>query len=265
MPRVSHPPIQYHAVPDIKTLPRPMYIRLECFAANSTVKPHAHTWGQLTYSLTGIMRIETTQGNFIIPPQYALWIPAGIVHTAFMLSKTEFRSLYVEQPFLTQFPNRCVVYEVSPMVREMIKHLSDSPDKYDETGADGRLVNVLLDQILRLPETPLHLPIPRNSKLQVIVNCLLENPSDKRTLNDWAAELQTSTRTLARWFKQDIGMGFRQWRQRALYLAALQYLEQGTSTTRTAMELGYDSVSAFITMFKKTCGISPGEYLRKHK
>ena len=41
---------------------------------------------------------------------------------------------------------------------------------------------------------------------------------------------------------------------------ALQRLSSGVSVQRTAEDLGYESVSAFITMFRKTLGQTPARY-----
>ena len=203
-------------------LPRPVYIRLERYSANVTVDHHTHNWGQLTYSLSGIMRVETTQGSYVIPPQYALWIPKDMQHRATMVTPTEFRSLYIDEPFNSDFPLECVVYEVSSLVRELIKGFGEISPEYDETSADGRLVHVMMDQLVRLPITPLYLPLPKDPRLESMTTSVLDNPSDSRTLSEWADTLQTSTRSLSRWFETDLGIGFREWKQHVVYLAALQ-------------------------------------------
>ncbi|MEQ8194171.1 MAG: helix-turn-helix domain-containing protein [Rhodospirillales bacterium] len=43
-------------------------------------------------------------------------------------------------------------------------------------------------------------------------------------------------------------------------LAALERLATGQSVTIVAMDLGYDSPSAFTSMFKRTLGKSPSAY-----
>ena len=57
-----------------------------------------------------------------------------------------------------------------------------------------------------------------------------------------------SERTLARLVRQEVGMSFGRWRQRLHIILALQWLSEGLSVQRSADQLGYESVSAFITM-----------------
>ena len=67
-------------------------------------------------------------------------------------------------------------------------------------------------------------------------------------------------RTLARHFRLETGMTFGQWRQQIRILEALKRLGKKESVTTVAIDLGYDSPSAFISMFKKALGKTPGQY-----
>ena len=69
-------------------------------------------------------------------------------------------------------------------------------------------------------------------------------------------------RTLARRFQLEIGMSFGQWRQQVRIMEALRRLGMNESVTTVAIELGYDSPSAFISMFKRSLGQTPGRYFK---
>ena len=56
-------------------------------------------------------------------------------------------------------------------------------------------------------------------------------------------------------------MSFRRWRQQLQLILALQGLVRGQSVQQVAHALGYDSTTAFITMFRKGLGQTPGRYL----
>lgn len=70
-------------------------------------------------------------------------------------------------------------------------------------------------------------------------------------------------RTLTRHFRMETGMSFIQWRQQIRILEALKLLGMQEAVTTVAIELGYDSPSAFISMFKKALGKTPGQYFAK--
>ncbi|HIE9544992.1 helix-turn-helix domain-containing protein [Klebsiella variicola] len=89
---------------------------------------------------------------------------------------------------------------------------------------------------------------------------LFTDPGDRATLQQWASRLATSARSLARMVQSETGMSFGRWRQQLNLMIALNHLAEGRSVQNVAGTLGYDSVSAFITMFRKALGKSPTQY-----
>ena len=136
------------------------------------------------------------------------------------------------------------------------------PRLYDLSGSDARVMSVILDQIQNLPVTPLDLRIPRDPRLIKIYQALADNPSDNRSLEDWGRKVGACSRTLTRLFQAETGMSFRQWWQQYRILEALKRLGQREPVTKIALDLGYDSPSAFICMFKKALGKTPGQYFK---
>ncbi|MGB7585381.1 MAG: helix-turn-helix domain-containing protein, partial [Terriglobales bacterium] len=63
-------------------------------------------------------------------------------------------------------------------------------------------------------------------------------------------------------FSAEIGMPFGRWRQQVRLFAALEMLAQQESVTDVAIAVGYDSVSAFIEMFRTMLGRTPQAYFR---
>jgi len=57
-------------------------------------------------------------------------------------------------------------------------------------------------------------------------------------------------------------MSFGRWRQQARLFAALEMLARRKSVTEVAIAVGYDSVSAFIEMFRTMLGTTPQTYFR---
>ena len=55
-------------------------------------------------------------------------------------------------------------------------------------------------------------------------------------------------------------MTFRHWQQQARLLDGLMRLAEGESVTSVALEVGYENPSAFISMFRRTLGVTPGRY-----
>jgi AraC-like DNA-binding protein len=56
-------------------------------------------------------------------------------------------------------------------------------------------------------------------------------------------------------------MTFGKWRQQLRLLHSIQKLASGEKVTTVALDAGYNSTSAFISVFRKSMGITPGQYI----
>ncbi|RMQ46326.1 Helix-turn-helix, AraC type:Arac protein, arabinose-binding/dimerization [Pseudomonas cichorii] len=258
-----HPVTGERQIPVLEDLPRPLYARAESLGAGSWTPPHRHDWVQFSYAISGVLGVHTDEGSFFAPPQWGVWIPAGLEHEVVTSMRAEMRSLYVRTEDCAWAPERCRVLEVTPLARELIKSFCLLPVTYPEGDSpEARLVQVLLDQLSHLPEVGFSLPLPRHPRLLALCNELIENPARPITLHDWAARLGTSEKTLMRLFQRETGLSFRGWRQRARLLSSFSALEEGGSVTSAALACGYDSTSAFIAAFKGLFGYTPGELFK---
>ena len=126
-------------------------------------------------------------------------------------------------------------------------------------------MDVILDMIQTLDTTPLQLPVPQDERLLKITAHIIQNPASQRRLDEWGHIIGATSRTLTRLFHKETGMSFSQWRQQARLLEALRQLARDESVTSVAMNLGYDSVSAFVAMFRKNLGSTPGQYFNSSR
>lgn len=221
---------------------------------------HRHDCAQLLYATSGLMRVEAVGGLWIVPPQRAVWVPAGTAHRVQGVGEVAMRSLYIHAG-LPGLSGTCQVIAVSPLLRELILEMARRSPGYAGEGPEGRLAAVILD-LLRIPGLPvLHLPIPAERRLQPIVRALLDDPADRRDLADWARVAGASERTILRLFAAETGLGFREWRTQLRLHEALARLVTGEAVTEVAFAVGYESPSAFIAMFRRALGESPLRYL----
>lgn len=229
-------------------------------ARNSHESPtHRHRMGQLVLSLQGAVTSTVPQGLWMVPPRYGVWIPGGTPHRNRVTDNGRVCFLFVpaDTPGL---PRQCCTLAITPLVRELMIHLSDlSPDATAEP-ANRRLAAVLVEQLAQMPTEQLHLPLSEHPRLREIATALHADPADRSTVAEWGRRMAMSERTLARLVRQEVGMTFGRWRQQMHIVMALQRLSSGVSVQRTAEDLGYESASAFITMFRKTLGRTPARY-----
>jgi len=184
-------------------------------------------------------------------------------HKILTCGRLSMRTLYIKGDCVAGLPKECCVVTVSRLLRELILHAISLPRLYDLKGADARIMSVILDQIHSLPVVaPLDLRIPRDPRLSKIYRALVDNPADNRSLEDWGRKVGACGRTLTRIFRAETNMSFRQWRRQFRILEALKRLGRKEPVTNVALDLGYDSPSAFICMFKKALGRTPGQYFK---
>ena len=230
------------------------------FAAGFEILPHRHARAQLIYATAGTMRVSTEDGVWVVPPQRALWVPGGVTHGIVMLSDTTMRTLYVRGDAAAAMPTVCRVLSVSPLLRELIVRATELPVQYDESGPAGHVVALILSELQGLQSLPLQLPMPRDPRLRGLCTTLLDATGDQRPLEAWARSINVSARTLARRFQNETGLSFGAWRQQARVLEAMGRLGGGVPVTQVALDLGYESVSAFSAMFHRATGAPPSQF-----
>ena len=244
----------------VDTHPRPVVALALDYPPGHHIASHQHARAQFVHAEAGLMRVTTRSGAWVVPPGHALWMPAEIEHEIRAIEAILMRTLYLDADTAAWLPEECWVVTVPQLLRHLISKAVTMPRDYDLGGAEGRLMAVLLDELKGLAPTPLHLPFPDDSRLRGIVDSLLEDPRNDQALDNWAQSAGASSRTLARLFVAETGMTFGEWRRRRRLLAAVEWLTSGRPVTQVALDLGYDSPSAFIAMFKRHMGATPGRF-----
>jgi len=150
---------------------------------------------------------------------------------------------------------------VTPLFRELLLRLATGPALYDLDSPDARLVSVLVDELATVSIEKHRLPMPADPRLRRLVDAITAHPADGATTKTWAKRIGVGERTLNRLLVQETGLSFGRWRQQLHIILALQRLSRGASVQRVASDLGYESASSFVTMFRKTLGTSPARYM----
>ncbi|MES2152975.1 MAG: helix-turn-helix transcriptional regulator [Pseudomonadota bacterium] len=226
--------------------------------ADATLPKHGHGWGQVTFALSGVLRVSAAGSSWIVPANRAIWIAPDIEHEITVLEKVRLRALYVLAGRAPFAGTECKVLAVSPLLRELIVALGQA-----EPGPRERLLGeLILDELAGAATRPIRVPLPRDKRLKTLCSALLATPGSPLTLEHWAQQVGASSRTLARLFERDLGMSFGQWRQQVRLAHAAPLIARGMPLSLVAQELGYASQSAFSAMFKKTFGSSPSSFLQ---
>jgi AraC-like DNA-binding protein/quercetin dioxygenase-like cupin family protein len=232
--------------------------RTQLLASGGEIDAHRHDDHQIVYAGRGVLAVTTSAGSWVAPATRAIWVPAGTVHAHQAHGELELHLVGLpatDNPLGLDVPT---VLAVGPLLRELIIAYTRTPD--DDSPERYRLRAVLLDQLRASPQQPLHLPAPASPPLRALCEILQADPADNRTLAELGRQVGASDRTLSRLFRSDLGMTFPQWRTQLRLQHALVLLAEKQPVTAVAHRCGWSSASAFIDVFRRTFGHTPGSH-----
>ncbi len=279
------------------TSARPLRGKARHMAYHMDIQPHWHSWAQLVFSMSGAVRVSASKerkvapelhdqlegwagqlpgpggdgpdSSYLVPPSRAVWIPPGVVHAVTAVEQADLRTVYLHERAVQQLAesgdwSQCRVLDVTPLLRELVIQLAtapdgdvvDEPDRAREQGIN----TLILDELRRARSVQLGLPLPREGRLRRVCDAMLDEPLRHADIEGWAAEAATSARTLSRWFTEELGTSYGQWRQQLLLAKALTMAARKLPMNLIAAELGYASPSAFSAMVTRAVGMPPSRF-----
>ncbi len=231
----------------------------EALASDTLWEPHSHATDELLWNERGMSMAIIEARAWAISPDVGLWIPAGTVHTGHAPSGTWYRAEHFDPSVFPPLARHPVAVQITPLLKLLIARLH--ADVMDPE-ARQRTEHVLRDILTPAPDA-LSVRIPQSPLLEPIVTAILKNPGDRRTLSQWAQLRGVNARTITRAFQTETTLGFSDWVAAVRAQAALLLLGSGLSADEVASQLGYASVSAFGSAFRRTTGVTPGK-VRTH-
>jgi AraC-like DNA-binding protein/quercetin dioxygenase-like cupin family protein len=226
---------------------------------------HHHREAQLLYIARGEVTCEASNAWWIVPPNSALWVPGDVHHRIRARAPLEAYNVFLDPEAARHMPAECCAVSVTPLFREIVLRLATHPLLYDPSGPGGHLVTVLLDELALLSIERHRLPMPTDPRLQSLVAMMTAKPGDGADMKTWGKRIGVAERTLNRLLVQETGLSFGRWRQQLHIILAIQGMSRGASVQAVASDLGYESASSFVTMFRKALGKSPARYMAERR
>ncbi|NKZ13001.1 AraC family transcriptional regulator [Mycolicibacterium septicum DSM 44393] len=224
---------------------------------------HSHEVHQIEYALHGVVEVETDAAHYLLPPQQAAWIPAGLQHQAVMNPDVKTVAVMFDPQLIADPGDRARIIAVSPLIREMMiyglrwpvdrAHGDDTSDTFFRT-----LANLVADALDH--EAPLSLPTTEHPIVAAALAHTKEHLASV-TAEDVSRAVAVSERTLRRLFTETIGISWRTYLLHARMLRAMALLagpDQSVQATATAV--GFENLSSFTRCFSQFCGETPSAY-----
>lgn len=218
---------------------------------------HSHPHGELFLLHAGHLKANSETGHWLIPPLQICWIPPYALHGADTQNLVWTR-IHLAPSLCASLPAQPCVWTSSPLARAVIEKLAQQLGTYESISpAEQRLIDVLFDELAAARGAPLLLPMPKSAQLRAAAEKWQRCSEEMAGLDELAELANMSRRTLTRTFKQETGISVGKWRQIARLISGIDMLSEGKSVTDTAMSLGYDSVSSFVSLCHRLTGMSP--------
>lgn len=227
---------------------------------------HVHDVHQIEYAIGGVVEVETAAGHYLLPPQQAAWIPAGLQHQATMNPSVKTLAVMFDPTVIADPGDRARILAVSPLIREMLLYALRWP--IDRAAGDAvsdaffvTLANLVSDALDH--EAPLSLPTSEDP----VVAAAMAYTKDRLqsvSLEEVCKAVAVSERTLRRQFQSEVGLSWRTYLLHARMLRAMALLAApGQSVQQTASAVGFDSMGSFTRAFAQFCGETPSSYRRR--
>jgi AraC-like DNA-binding protein/mannose-6-phosphate isomerase-like protein (cupin superfamily) len=110
---------------------------------------------------------------------------------------------------------------------------------------------------------PAGVTIPRTTAGREVALALVKDPGRRDSVEQLAASVGVSARTLRRIFAAEVGMSVAGWRLDCRLAVAREHLRAGASVASTARRVGFATTTGFIRAFSRTEGRTPGEWLAR--
>ncbi len=226
------------------------------YDAGTFIDEHSHAAHQIVHAISGALRVHVSDATWFVPPGRGLWVPAHILHSIRCLHRVEMRTVYLSDNHPCVFMNVKVI-NVSPLMREILVRLSEGC----EDRQNPHLTSLLLDEIATMDVEQFRLPVPKDIRIAQLISYLLENPTKHTSLEYWAKHLGFSQRNLIRHIRAETGMSYRQLRRQTRVMLAIEKLSVGQSVTNVALDVGFETTSAFIHAFRLITGTTPKKFI----
>jgi AraC-like DNA-binding protein/quercetin dioxygenase-like cupin family protein len=223
------------------------------------VPEHEHESDQLIYAVSGVMEVVIGQTLWLIPPQFALWIPAHVRHSIRMPASVAMRTLYIRPGLARKRAN--AVLHVTPLLRELIVEAVRVGEIKTRNKDHAAFRHVLMAQIAKASPIPTRLAMPSDDRARALAEAVIANPAAPRKMQAQCREIGLSVRTMQRIFHREVGTDFETWRRQARLMKAVELLASQRRIKEIAFAVGYRQASTFVALFRRSFGLTPKAWI----
>jgi AraC-like DNA-binding protein len=220
---------------------------------------HSHEGGQFILVESGLSQLHTARGTWIVPPRRIAWVPPRVLHCSRPEGRGKGWVVIAPKAFARELPDTVCVLRASTLMIASLERLTALEP--DETRMRRLMWRVVAEEMTAVKPEPFGVPMPSEPRLLKAVQAVLTAPTAAANVDRIAARARMSRRTFVRHFRSQTGLSFSRWKRAVIAQHALELIGAGHKVSSVAFDVGYHSVSAFISMFRRQYGDSPRHLL----
>ena len=232
---------------------------------NESLGLHSHEEGQLTFAASGMVQVHTDAGVWLVPPQLAAWVPAGVHHRLEAMTDAELWMVHWDPATVKAWSvqtslDRAFALRVTPLLRSLL----DEAVSIDPASDKAELVvRLMLYELTAMPDAPTFLPLPTSPVGRRVADLVIADHRNQLDLSEIASRAATSVRTVSRLFPIETGLTLKAWRQRARIVRTIERLARGDTPAKIAREAGFASTAAYSCAFRQVTAMTPTAFMNK--
>jgi AraC-like DNA-binding protein len=221
------------------------------------VPEHSHGSDQLIHATRGVMQVASGQSVWLIPPHFAIWIPARTPHNIRMPGAVSMRTLYLRPGLAPRLPGVCTVLQVAPLLRELVVEAVRIGQLRWRNPLHCSLRDLIIAQVQSAAPLPSFVTLPRDHRALLVAQTVMSNLRGCGSFQALCRHASASPRTIERIFQRELGLSFESWRRQFRLMKAIELLAGGCPVKEVAFEVGYRQPSGFVEAFRRTLGATP--------
>src|SRR4051812_6797759 len=143
------------------------------YPAGFNVVEHAHGADQVIYAPRGVMEVAADRSLWLIPPQFAVWIPARTSHRIRMPGAVSMRTLYLRRGLAARLPRTCSVLQVTTLLRELIVEAVQIGKLHARNPLHRTLRDLIVHQLQDSSSVPIFVVLPSDARALAVAEATM--------------------------------------------------------------------------------------------
>ncbi len=221
---------------------------------------HTHAFGQITSALSGSMYVGTPDRVHLLCSAMAIWIPPDTRHWLRYGARNEMIYVDVSCDEAERLGGNCRVVGMTPLLESLMTATVPGASPERSAAHTATLHALLRQEFIAATDVPLSVAMPHDRRIVGVARAALNGPGEVGKSGDWLSEVAAGRKTIERLFVTETGMTPARWLRHVRVLHAITRLAAGDKVGMVALDMGYESASAFTYMFRKTIGVCPSRF-----